>query len=94
MEGFRIMKTWTHVENALRNIYDVASYYIGGTLCIDFPDGKGIALNSNGTGFVFNFKKNHSHLKNAKLYQPSHIRELVQKIYEKEKHRKLVTVNV
>jgi len=79
------MKPWKHVENALRNIMNVASYYMGGTLCIDFPDGKGIALNRNGTGFVFNFKRKNPLLKNATIYQPPHIQQLVRSIYEKEK---------
>ena len=45
--------SWTHVRAALDNIYRCASYYIGGTLCVDLAQGYSVCLNRNGRGFAF-----------------------------------------
>lgn len=68
-------KFWSHIEEALNNINNVNSYYVGGTLCIDFPDEKTIGLNLDGTGFT----------PGGKLYQPKHIHKLVVETYRTTK---------
>lgn len=44
--------SWKRIKEALANIYKVKSYYVGGTLCIDMPEGYCVGLNTNGRGFA------------------------------------------
>jgi len=68
-------KFWNHIEEALNDIENVKSYYVGGTLCIDFSIKRLIGLNLDGTGFT----------PGGKLYQPKHIHKLVIETYRKLK---------
>ena len=45
--------SWKQVRKALDNIYNVRSYYIGGSLCIDMNEGYSVVLNRSGRGFAF-----------------------------------------
>ena len=65
-------KFWDHVDKALDDIDNRASYYVGATLCIDFPDGKMVGLNLNGTGFT----------RGGKLYLPQDITDKVIKVHK------------
>ena len=80
-----VKKIWDDVEKALDDIENVASYYAGGTLCIDNVIGNGvhIGLNRDGKGFIFNCKA-----KNGELYLPPHITTKVNAIYNKYKKPK------
>lgn len=73
-------KCWQRVEKKLRTL-EGNIYYIGGTLSIGLSPNTGIALNLDGTGFVFG-KLNG---KNDRVHQPAHILELVRKIYRDKK---------
>ena len=60
-------KFWKHIDEALDDIHNAKSYYVGGTLCIDFDSGAFVGLNLDGTGFT----------RGGKLYIPDHIKEKV-----------------
>jgi hypothetical protein len=77
-------KFWEHVELALNNIENIASYYAGGTLSLPLGKDKlgkdrGICLNLSGRGFVL------SDIKNSTFYAPDHITKLVRDTYLKYK---------
>ena len=48
--------SWRQIRAALADIYNCKSYYLGGTLCIDF-EGYAVALNRNGRGFAVHSAK-------------------------------------
>ena len=66
---------WKPVEDALIN-RDVPIYFVGGTLCVDYAKSKGIGINLDGRGFVFN-----ASLKNGRVYVPKHVVAIVRDIY-------------
>ena len=68
-------KFWKIVEDALNDPENHATYYVGGTFCIDFPNG-GVGLNLDGTGFSFN---------GGNLYMPKYINDKVKELYLKYK---------
>jgi len=72
-------KFWRHIEKRL--VERDSLYYVGSTLCIDKEKG-GIALNTDGNGFVYS---NYFWLKNTKIYQPDHILKIVIEIYNETK---------
>lgn len=73
-------KCWNRVEKKLRTLQGNI-YYIGGTLSVGLTPETGIALNLDGTGFVFGKIQG----KNDQVCQPPHILELVRKIYRDKK---------
>ena len=76
------VKFWNHIEQRLIT-RDGKIYYMGGTLAIDdiYPN-SGIALNLDGTGFLFHYnRKKIPHLKNSKVYLPKYILKMVRSIY-------------
>ena len=76
-----MLKFCGHIEIALENIEKTrGTYYAGGTLCLSIKGRNEVAMNIDGTGFVITNK-----MKNAKLYLPVRITELVRKVYLKHK---------
>lgn len=73
-------KCWKRVEEKLQSLQGTI-YYMGGTLSVGLTSETGVALNLDGTGFVFGKFKG----KNERVYQPDHILELVRKIYREKK---------
>lgn len=73
-------KCWSRVEEKLQTLQGTI-YYMGGTLSVGLTPQTGIALNLDGSGFVFGKFKG----KNERVYQPPHILELVRKIYREKK---------
>lgn len=72
-------KCWNRVEDALKN-HNRCMYYAGGTLVIDWKKpGTGIALNLDGTGFVFGHIDDSKH--STKVIQPDYILKMVQETY-------------
>jgi hypothetical protein len=65
------------------NLENEKSYYVGGSLCIDFDDYPSVVLNRNGRGFFYQFKK--SHHKEIKFVIPKDIQDLVLYNYNKYK---------
>lgn len=79
-----VEKFWSHIETRLITCEKL--YYAGGTLCVDnIGKSGGIGLNLNGKGFVFT---NHPHMKNSKVYLPSHITKMVHDFYKEVKGEK------
>jgi hypothetical protein len=83
MEFFKL-RFWEHVKKRLEDESNL--YFFGGTLCVDHEEkAGGIALNLDGSGFVYSnpypfFKK-----WSGKFYPPQEIIELVRMIYLKTK---------
>jgi hypothetical protein len=77
------MKLWSfnRIRLALMNIENEQSYYVGGSLCIDFDDYPSVVLNRNGRGFFYRFKK--SKHKEIKFVMPRDMQDLVLSIYDK-----------
>ena len=73
-------KYWGHVETALRDLESRISYYIGGTLSISLTKERGIALNLDGTGFVFNQSRPP---RDERVHQPDFILKIVRELYRK-----------
>lgn len=73
-------KFWGHIEKRL--IERDSLYYVGSTLCVDKEKSMGIALNTDGKGFVYN---KYFWLKNTKIYQPDYIFKIVIEIYKESK---------
>jgi len=71
-------KCWNRVEDALKN-RNRRIYYAGGTLVIDWNEDSGIALNLDGTGFVFGHIDDSKH--STKVIQPDYILKMVQETY-------------
>jgi hypothetical protein len=74
---------WGPVLDALEN-RNKPMYYIGGTLCIDLDNKKGICLNLDGTGFTV--ARNSPLTKNLKVYAPSDVLEYVRIYYLEHKN--------
>ena len=70
------------VNAALDDIENHASYYVGGTLFIDFQYHPCVALNRNGRGFSFHPK--HTSI-GQKFLMTKEMQEKVRKIYKKYK---------
>jgi hypothetical protein len=71
-------KFWKKVIEALDDIYNVQSYYAGGTLCIDINNDICYCLNLDGRGFVINKQSRFNELR---FYQPEVVLDKVKKIY-------------
>ena len=73
-----VTKFWQHIEEALDK-KTCPIYFFGSTLGVDYKPGSGIALDIDGTGFVFG--GNDTFRKNPKVFIPLHVLNKVRKIY-------------
>lgn len=72
---------WQMIDQLLDNIENIGAYYAGGTLFVPFAQGKSVALNIEGSGFVLGSR--YSHMKDSTLRQPTEITEKVRELYLK-----------
>lgn len=75
------------IDEALDDIENYASYYVGGTLCIDFKYRPSVGLNRNGRGFAYQNGKQVTFLMTKEMQQK------VNDIYRKYKGGKNVNTN-
>ena len=70
--------SWNQIRAALEDVYNRASYYIGGTLCIDMREGYSVCLNRNGRGFAFVLGEH----KDIKFLMPKDVEATVNRLYQ------------
>lgn len=76
---------FSKLRAALKDIENQASYYIGGTLCIDFADMPCVGLNLNGRGF--SYRPESGTLTQTTFVLPNNMVKIVQDLYLKHKGR-------
>lgn len=76
---------FSKVKEALKDIKNNASYYVGGSLCIDFKDMPSVVLHLNGRGFQY--RTGSGRLPAARFLLTKEMTEMVQSIYLEHKGR-------
>lgn len=85
--------SFNKIDAALDDIENYASYYIGGSLCIDFKYHPSVVLNRNGRGFAYygspNFEKFDEFKKDMKSERrfvvPRRMQDKIEAIYQEYK---------
>lgn len=80
----KIKEALIAIEKDIEN-NNYRTYYIGGSLCIDFNYYPNVLLNRNGRGFFYGFKSGpyKNKIKDIPFVVPNDMKELVLKIYNK-----------
>ena len=75
--------SFNKIREALDNIEAYHSYYVGGSLCIDFEYYPSVLINRNGRGFFYNPRS--KKILERHFILPKDMTEKVNKIYNKYK---------
>ncbi len=73
---------FSRVKQALKDLENHASYYVGGSLCIDFKDMPCVVLNRNGKGWSYRPNSNQGRFK---FVVTREMQDLIEQAYFKHK---------